>query len=938
MDPTRWQRLSSELDALLDLDADARRERLADIEASDAGFARDLRGLLAQEATEDSFLDTPLVTAPPGPRDGEQVGPYRLQMLLGEGGMGQVWLAERADGMYERRVALKLLRPGLADPNLRLRFTRERQILARLAHPHIARLLDAGISASGQPYLALEHVEGEGLLDYCRKRGLGLRQRLQLFRQVCAAVSHAHANLVVHRDLKPSNILVTSQAEVRLLDFGIAKLLDGNSEDPPEATRTGLRSFTLHYAAPEQIRGEPVSTQTDVYSLGVILYQLLTGERPYRLKRESSAQWEEAILASDPQRPSQAVVRGGSDEVVPGADRKRWSRMLTGDLDNIVLKALSKQPEQRYPSAEALSMDLQRHIDGLPVLARPQSIAYRTRKFLRRHRWSVLVTSTVVASLLGLLALTWSQRQQAVRETARAQALQDFVIGLFENDGVATSGKVLDVESLIDAGELRGERELARQPRAHAELLGVIARIRIALGQYAEADALLIRQRVLLASLPDAPPALQLEAVTQRGRLQRLRGNENACIATLRPVFARARAVQNQLPALVSDYYSQLARCQRGAGDREQARHLFEQSLSLRKSMLGDDIGVVENLTDLAALSVDAGDSAAALRGFQAALALLNQIAGPRHPLTIDIQHSIASTEQSSGRDVAALATYGEALGLADSLLGPGHPTTLELRHQYGVLLLAQGRIDDAQRELSANHPQVLRRHEAGALEVAASWDALGRVAHAAGDFNQAHADFLRAARLQRDRKANAALAQTLQHDAAVLIESGLEQAALKVLEDIAQLPGGMTVDGLLLQAEANRRRGNPARALSLIDAAQRLQPDSLDARIARARLQLAADVPTPNTPAAAVATLSSIAAQPVVNGRGLQQHLHAREALAEFQCREDPVAGLKSFDALITTLIELRPQPGSEGRRLDAARAACLALQPLQENALVSR
>ncbi|MDO5611203.1 MAG: protein kinase [Pseudomonadota bacterium] len=934
MDATRWQRLSSELDALLDLDAETRRRRLVEIAAEDADFARDLHALLAQESTEDSFLDTPLVTAPPGPRDGEQVGPYRLQALLGEGGMGQVWLAERADGMYQRRVALKLLRPGLADPNLRLRFSRERQILARLAHPHIARLLDAGISASGQPYLALEHVEGEGLLDYCRTRGLGVRQRLQLFRQVCAAVSHAHANLVVHRDLKPSNILVTPEGEVRLLDFGIAKLLDGNAEDPPDATRTGLRSFTLHYAAPEQIRGEPVSTQTDVYSLGVILYQLLSGERPYRLKRESSAQWEEAILASDPQRPSQAVLRGGGDAAVAGVDRKRWSRMLAGDIDNIVLKALSKQPEQRYPSAEALSMDLQRHLDGLPVLARPQSIAYRSRKFLRRHRWSIVLTSVVVGSLLGLLALTWAQRQQAVRETARAQALQDFVIGLFENDGVATTGKALDVESLIDAGELRGERELARQPRAHAELLGVIARIRIALGQYAEADELLARQRVLLAALPDAPPALQLEAVTQRGRLQRLRGDEDACIATLRPVFAKARAVQNQLPALASDYYSQLARCQRAAGDREQARRLFEQSLSLRKSMLGDDIGVVENLTDLAALSVDAGDSAAALRGFQAALALLNQIAGPRHPLAIDIQHSIASAEQASGRDSSALKTYADALALADSLLGPGHPTTLDLRHQYGLLLLAQGRIADARDALSANHPQVLRRYETNALEVAVSWDALGQAAYAAGDLDQAHGDFLRAARLQRDRNANAALTQTLQRDAAVLIESGLAQAALKVLEDIAQLPEGMSADGLLLQAEAHRRLGNPARALSLINAAQQLQPGSLDARIARARLQLSADAPSANIQAAALASLGSIAAEPVVNGRGLQQHLHAREVLAEFQCREDPAGGLKSFDALLATLAELRTEPGSEGRRIGATRAACVALQPAPEDA----
>ena len=435
MERTRWHRLSTALDALLDLDADARITRLAEIEAEDADFARDLRNLLAQENTEDTLLDSPLVTAPPGPREGEQVGPYRLQTLLGEGGMGQVWVAERADGLYERRVALKLLRPGLADPNLRLRFTRERQILARLGHPHIARLLDAGISASGQPYLALEEVQGEGILEYCRKRGLGLRPRLKLFQQVCEAVTHAHANLVVHRDLKPSNILVTQEGQVRLLDFGIAKLLDGNEADPPEATRTGVRSFTLHYAAPEQIRGEPVTTQTDVYSLGVVMYELLTGSKPYRLKRETSAQWEEAILSAEAVKPSQAVLQPER------TDARRISRTLSGDLDNIILKALAKQPANRYTSVEALSADLNRYQEGLPVKARPQSFGYRARKFLARHRMPILGGLGLAAVLFTLLGVAMWQRSEAVRETARAQAMQSFMVGLFENADAAQKGR-----------------------------------------------------------------------------------------------------------------------------------------------------------------------------------------------------------------------------------------------------------------------------------------------------------------------------------------------------------------------------------------------------------------------------------------------------------------------------------------------------------------
>ncbi|RMH87924.1 serine/threonine protein kinase [Lysobacter pythonis] len=918
MDPARWLRLSIELDALLDLETDARAVRLAVIAREDPAFARDLGELLAQEATEDSFLDTPLITAPPGPREGEQVGPYRLEKLLGEGGMGQVWLAERADGLYERRVALKLLRPGLADPNLRLRFTRERQILARLAHPHIARLLDAGISAGGQPYLALEHVEGEGILEYCRRRGLGLRQRLQLFRQVCAAVTHAHANLVVHRDLKPSNILVTAQGEVRLLDFGIAKLLDGNEADPPEATRTGVRSFTLHYAAPEQIRGEPVTTQTDVYSLGVILYQLLTGERPYRLKRESNAQWEEAILAADPQRPSQSV-RAGTDETLPGIDRRRWSRMLAGDLDNIVLKALSKGPAQRYPSAEAMSLDVQRHLDGMPVLARPQSLAYRARKFIRRHRWPIFVTSTVLISLLGLLGLTWYQRQQAVRETARAQALQDFVIGLFENAGVATTGKPVDVETLVDAGELRGERELARQPRAHAELLGVIARIRIALGQYEEARALLQRQQRLLTLLPGKPPALHLDAATQRGRLRRLQGDAAGCVAILQPLLVNARAVQTQLPALVADYYSQLARCQRGIGEREPARRLFEQSLSLRRGVLGDDSGVVENLTDLAALSVDAGDTVQALSGFQGALAQLHKVAGPRHPLAIDILRSIGTTQQQMGQASAAIRSWKEALALSDDLLGPAHPATLALRRQYAVLLVGEGRLKQGQRELLANHPRVLQRYGTAGHEAAQSWDALGQAAHALGELDRAHDEFLRAARLQRDLKANAALADTLQRDAAVLIEAGRAQAALKVLDDIAGLRGDGPTRGLrLLRAEAHAQLGARGAALAVLESAG----DDAEARIVRAILRL----DDASTAASAEAELQAIANKQVGDARLLRQHLLAQMGLAEAACRRDAAAGHEAYQRLQATLASLRPEGGVLNRRVRAAGRACAA------------
>ncbi|PJK15478.1 hypothetical protein CO613_00355 [Lysobacteraceae bacterium NML07-0707] len=925
LDRSRWQQLSAALDTLLDLPPDLRAARLDDIAGQDAAFADELRKLLAQQDSCDSLLDSPLVTAPPGPREGERIGPYRLEKLLGEGGMGQVWLAERADGLYQRHVALKLLRPGLADPNLRLRFTRERQILARLAHPHIARLLDAGISAEGQPYLALEKVEGEGLLEYCRKRGLGLRQRLQIFRQVCAAVSHAHANLVVHRDLKPSNILVTETGEVRLLDFGIAKLLDGNESDPPEATHTGVRSFTLHYAAPEQIRGSAITTQTDVYSLGVVLYELLSGEKPYRLKRESHAQWEEAILAGEPLRPSVTVMRSGNDEAVPGIERRRWARMLAGDIDNIVLKALAKQPAERYPSAEALSLDIQRHLDGLPVLARPQSLGYRLRKFVSRQRWAILGTALVLASLLSLLLLIWSQRQQAVRETARAQALQDFVIALFDNAGASGGGLPLDVESLLDAGEARGERELARQPRAHAELLGVMARIRIALGQYEDARALLLRQESVLATMPDIPQALALDANTQRGRLQRLLGDAAGCIKTLQPLQGEARSVQAQLPALVADFYSQLARCQRSVGERGMARQLFEQSLSLRRSVLADDVGVVENLTDLAALSVDAGDYPQALRGFQNALAQLRQIAGTRHRLAIDILRSIATTQQQMGQSAAAAHSYGEALQLSEELLGIAHPGSIGLRRQEASLLLVLGQLQQADEKLHLNHGLIGQRFGANSAEMAASWDALGQSAHALGKLDAAHQHYLRAQRLMRGLKLGTALADTLQRDAQVLLEAGRSEAALKNLQQASRLRDTPTVENLIGQAQASMQLAHFADAAQLLGQAQMLEKAQAPIWIAKARLH-ALD---PDANAAArqqsEADLQALLKREVKDEKALQQHWQAQAALASLICARDRQAGLAAYQTLLETLAELRPQGGQLMRQVEADKAVCM-------------
>lgn len=685
MDAERWRRISPLLDALLELAPDARQASLASTREEDPALARELEALLALEEGHGGFLDTPLVAPLPGARPGIEVGPYRLERMLGEGGMGQVWLASRADGLYQRRVALKLLRPGLADPGLRLRFTREREILARLEHAHIARLLDAGISADNQPYLALDYVDGEPISDWCARRRLEVRPLVGLFLQVCDAVSHAHANLIVHRDLKPSNILVTPLDEVRLLDFGIAKLLD--SPEVPDQTRTGMRAFTLHYAAPEQIRGEPVSTLTDVYSLGVVLYELLAGTKPYEPKRKSDAQWEEAILRSDPVRPSQALQRRADAEPEAAQWLQRRARTVAGDLDNIVLKALSKRYDQRYASVEAMALDLQRYLDGRPVLARPQRLGYRLGKFVRRHRWPLSTAALTIAVLATALGLVAWQSRQSLQDAARAQALQNFVVSLFQDAGEGPGGAPLDVRQLLQAGVERGEVELQDQPVARAGLLGVIARLRLGLGDHAEALALLRRQAALLAPLGEVPPSLALESVTDLGHALRLNASAGECVGRMRDAQSLARRQERRNPRQAAAFYSQLGRCHRALGEIEQARVLVRRALALRRDRLPGTAGIAGDMAELAGLDADAGESAAALQGLAAALAELRRSSGEHHPMAVDMLRRMCTLRWQAGQAQAAVEACAAAVTTAARAHGPGHPATIEARDGYADML-----------------------------------------------------------------------------------------------------------------------------------------------------------------------------------------------------------------------------------------------------------
>ena len=487
MENSRTERVAAIVEEALELLPERRAEFITNLCRGDGDLRSEVESLLAYQKQATDFIERPafVITGEAGDsfgelRPAELIGRYKIVSLIGEGGMGEVYLAE--DTSLGRKVAIKLLKLGLGTTHIIRHFQQEERILAGLTHPNIAQLHGSDLTANGLPYFVMEYIEGKRLDDYCRENHLTLRQRLELFRKICAAVSYAHQHLVVHRDLKPANIRVTAEGEPKLLDFGIARLLDSES-GALEQTMTFAAVMTPEYASPEQVRGEEVTTATDIYSLGVVLYELLTGQRPYRLKTRSPDEVVRAIKEEEPSRPSTALTKQNSSSVLFNP------RLLRGDLDNIVLTAMRKEPSRRYASVAQLSDDIRRHLEGLPVVARKDTIGYRSAKFIRRHRVGVAATALVALAIIGgLIAALWEARQ------ARAQRDVALRINTFLQDmlgAVAPEVKGIDVKvvDLLGDASTRARTELASRPQVMADVLMTLGKTYISLGLYKPAEA-----------------------------------------------------------------------------------------------------------------------------------------------------------------------------------------------------------------------------------------------------------------------------------------------------------------------------------------------------------------------------------------------------------------------------------------------------------------
>jgi len=743
MDLERWQTISDRFNELYQLPPDERPGHLNRLRAADPELAAEVVSLLA--ASEDpGFLTSPpniplAGGLPDDPMVQARVGQYRIVERIGSGGMGVVYRAIRADDHFSQEVALKLVRRGMDTEQVLQRFRTERQILANLDHPNIARLLDGGMSPDGRPYLVMDLVEGEPIDVWCRQQNLSLRERLELFLTVCQAVQHAHHNLVVHRDLKPANILVSSAGRVMLLDFGIAKLLDPDAIDQTLAvTMPGGRLLTPRYAAPELLRGEPVSTGADVWSLGAVLFELLTEQPAFAVDGQDAAALARLHdLRSVPKPSTCSAPFGGR---------------LKGDLDTILQTALQPDLRVRYRSVEALAQDVQRYLDGQPIVARPGSIRYNAAKFIRRNALLVGAAGTlflvtlVFAALMASQAARISRQAQEVRlQRDRAERVSELLVSMFDvSDPVLTRGTRGDTlrvrEFLLGSRDAMIAR-LDQEPHLQADILHLYGRLFGNLGE--SDDALLLTRRGLEARLalldPDHPDIAR--SLDYLGTLHQNRGD----YARAESLFTAALDLRRRVLGLhhleTAESLNNLGVLHAVQRDYALGEPLIAEALRLRRELLGTHHpDFAQSLNNLAVATWAAGDTAGADSLFREALDIRRQVLGERHPYVANTLNNLARLLRDRGDLEGAEVLFTEAIAIWEETLGPDHATTSAGYYNLGLLAESRGDLERAalhlhrclaidRLALPPDHPYI----GDGAYE-------LGRVLLAAGQHDQAEA------------------------------------------------------------------------------------------------------------------------------------------------------------------------------------------------------
>jgi serine/threonine-protein kinase len=732
MDSARWGRIQKLFGGAVDLPRSEQQVFLESQCAGDQELMAEVRAMIEEDARGDSLLDRGVSGVANqfleelGPPSFKQAGPYRIVRMLGEGGMGVVYLAERDD--LGSMVAIKILRDAWLSPARRERFLTEQRTLAQLNHPSIARLYDANTLPDGTPWFAMEYVEGVPLTTYCDQLRSSVKERMELFRDVCEAVQHAHLHAVIHRDLKPSNVLVRADGSVRLLDFGIAKQLD-RFDAPADRTRTGLRLMTPAYAAPEQIRGDPVGIYTDVYSLGVVLYELLAGKLPFDLADRTPGESERMILEQEPGKPS-----------------------LIADLDVLCLKAMHKDPERRYSSVEALIRDIGHYLRNEPVEAQPDTLRYRARKFIRRNRRAVTTAAVVLTLVIGLVAFFTVRlaiaSNRALAETARTQRIQRFMLNLFEGgEKESGPGDNLRVITLLDRG-VQEAQDLNSEPSVQAELYQTLGSVYQKLGKLDRADSLLssaLERRIFLFGKDSAEAADSLIAL---GLLRIDQEQLPEAERLIREGLATAKRHMPVGDSALAKATTALGRVLEERGSYDQAVPVLEDAVKLsskespKQGSVNPDLA--DSLNELASVHFYAGRYKVADSLFRRVLQMHRQLHGDRHPLVADALINIGAVQQDLGYYKEAEMLDRQALEINQAYYGSDHP---QIAHNLTVLaraLIHQKRFEEAEAALEKALPIEERAYGPVSRQVASTLNELGNAAMSRYQYELAEPRFRR--------------------------------------------------------------------------------------------------------------------------------------------------------------------------------------------------
>jgi serine/threonine protein kinase len=721
-----------------------------ELESRQQWFGTD--GAMDPEDSEDPAVDL----------TGERIGPYRIVRSLGRGGMGEVFLAERADEQFRQQVAIKLVRRGLLSRHVQGRLKLERQILATLDHPNIARLFDGGTTTDGTPYIVMEYVDGEPIDTYCDSRSLTIEARLKLFMVICSAVHRAHQNLIVHRDLKPSNILVARDGTPKLLDFGIAKMLDDRQMMHTMAvTQADYRVLTPDHASPEQIRGDPITTASDTYVLGVVLYELLCGCKPFTLKGNRLGDLERAICEETPPAPS-VVIQARED--APGIARQRGTsparlrRELAGDLDNIVLMAMRKEAERRYSSVEQFAADIARHLDGMPVLARADAWSYRAGKFLKRHALVAGLAAAFVALLTGFSITTYVQSGRIARERdvaqverARAQTAQrraegvaEFLIDSFRAaDPSHARGKEITAREILDQGAARIGKELSAQPDLQATLLDTIGSVYLSLDLPEDAQPLIeqglaVRRRLFGEKHLDVARSLY-----SLNRVYEKKGDLKTAEALAIDSLAISTTLTGPDSLETASGMCRLGVILHTKGEFANAQRQLTECLRIRIARLGrDHEELTVPLDNLARLAQERRDFVTADRLYREALRIDLRTRGKDHPQYIRHLHNLATALHEMGNLDEAEPLYREAVASYRRVLGAEHSETIDAMATFGRLLMDRNRFDEAQQVYETALTASRKVHAEPHVEVGYLLASLGRLALERKEYAEAEARY----------------------------------------------------------------------------------------------------------------------------------------------------------------------------------------------------